>query len=110
MDHDKHNSGIVGFGGSANGADFKGLSVPNPRSVDSAAFSEGTEHDHDSPLGTPLNVKQAAELIGCSVWTVRQKLLPQGVPCFRSGPGSRLRFYRNQVVAWILKNQKERRN
>jgi phage terminase Nu1 subunit (DNA packaging protein) len=58
-------------------------------------------------LGEAMNVKQVARLIGCSAWTVRQKHLRQGLPCFRSGPSGRLTFYRNQVVAWILDRQKE---
>jgi phage terminase Nu1 subunit (DNA packaging protein) len=58
-------------------------------------------------LGEAMNVKQVAALIGCSAWTVRQKHLPRGLPCFRSGPSGRLTFYKNQVVAWILERQKE---
>jgi phage terminase Nu1 subunit (DNA packaging protein) len=58
-------------------------------------------------LGDAMNVKQVAALIGCSAWTVRQKHLPRGLPCFRSGPSGRLTFYKNQVVAWILERQKE---
>jgi hypothetical protein len=58
-------------------------------------------------LGEPLSVYDVARLIGCSAWTVRQKHLPQGLPCFRSGPSGRLTFYRNQVVAWILEKQKQ---
>lgn len=60
-------------------------------------------------LGEPMDVKQVARLIGCSDWTVRQKHLQQGLPCFRSGPSGRLTFYRNQVVAWILEKQKEQK-
>lgn len=57
-------------------------------------------------LGTPLTIRQVARLIGCSAWTVRQRHLPQGLPCFRSGPAGKLIFYRNQVIAWILRQQK----
>jgi phage terminase Nu1 subunit (DNA packaging protein) len=60
-------------------------------------------------LGEPMDVKQVARLIGCSAWTVRQKHLHQGLPCFRSGPSGRLTFYRNQVVDWILEKQKEQK-
>ena len=60
-------------------------------------------------LGEPLSVYEAAELIGCSAWTVRQKHLREGLPCFRSGPSGRLTFYRNQVVAWILEKQKQQK-
>jgi phage terminase Nu1 subunit (DNA packaging protein) len=60
-------------------------------------------------LGEPLGVYDAARLIGCSAWTVRQKHVRAGLPCFRSGPSGRLTFYRNQVVAWILEKQKEQK-
>jgi phage terminase Nu1 subunit (DNA packaging protein) len=60
-------------------------------------------------LGEPINVKQVAELIGCSAWTVRQKHVREGLPCFRSGPSGRMIFYRNQVTAWILEKQKEKK-
>ena len=58
-------------------------------------------------LGEAMDVKQVAELIGCSAWTVRQKHVKAGLPCFRTGPSGRMIFYRNQVTAWILKRQKE---
>jgi phage terminase Nu1 subunit (DNA packaging protein) len=58
-------------------------------------------------LGEAMNVKQVASLLGCSAWTVRQKHLRQGLPCFRTGPSGRLTFYRNQVVAWVLEKQKQ---
>src|SRR5438132_14227618 len=38
-----------------------------------------------SPLGPPLNIRQVASLIGCSPWSVRQTLIPRGLPHFRSG-------------------------
>jgi hypothetical protein len=60
-------------------------------------------------LGEPLSVYDAARLIGCSAWTVRQKHVRAGLPCFRSGPSGRMIFYRNQVVAWIRERQKEQK-
>ena len=60
-------------------------------------------------LGEAMDVKQVAELIGCSAWTVRQKHVKAGLPCFRSGPSGRMIFYRNQVTAWILEKQKEQK-
>jgi hypothetical protein len=60
-------------------------------------------------LGEPLSVYDAAQLIGCSAWTVRQKHVKKGLPCFRTGPSGRMIFYRNQVTAWILKRQKEQK-
>jgi hypothetical protein len=60
-------------------------------------------------LGEPVTIRQVAALIGCSVWSVRQRLIPQGLPHFRSGPGSKMVFYRNQVVAWVLARQNQRK-
>jgi excisionase family DNA binding protein len=57
-------------------------------------------------LGRPLNINQVAELIGCSSWTVRQRLIKKGLPFFRSGTSSKLIFYEAQVVAWIERQQK----
>jgi hypothetical protein len=56
-------------------------------------------------LGPPLDIKQAARLIGCSPWTVRQKLLPRGLPFFRSAASGKLIFYQAQVVRWIERQQ-----
>lgn len=57
------------------------------------------------PLGMPLSTREAARVIGCSVWTVRQTLMPLGLPHFRCG-GGRLLFYKNQIVRWIQNQQK----
>ena len=59
------------------------------------------------PLGEPLSIGEVARLIGCSAWTVRHRYLPQGLPHFRSGPMGKLVFYRNQVVQWILQQQRK---
>ena len=56
-------------------------------------------------LGRPLDIRQLAGLIGCSPWTVRQKLLPLGLPFFRSAASGKLIFYEVQVVRWIEKMQ-----
>jgi len=56
-------------------------------------------------LGRPLDIHQVAGLIGCSPWTVRQKLLPLGLPFFRSAASGKLIFYEVQVVRWIEKMQ-----
>jgi len=58
-----------------------------------------------SELGQPLCIKQAAELIGCSPWTVRQTLIPRGLPHFRFRASGRLIFYRDQVIRWIENQQ-----
>ena len=56
-------------------------------------------------LGPPLTIRQVASLIGCSVWTVRQRYLPAGLPHFRLGTSGKLMFYRNQVTHWVLRQQ-----
>lgn len=60
-------------------------------------------------LGEPMGIREVARLIGCSAWSVRQTLLPKGLPHWRSGPSGKLIFYRDQVVRWLLEQQNERR-
>jgi phage terminase Nu1 subunit (DNA packaging protein) len=72
-------------------------------------YSVDAKTTNETTLGEPLSVYDTARLIGCSAWTVRQKHVHQGLPCFRSGPAGRLTFYRNQIVAWILEKQKEQK-
>ncbi|MBV9762073.1 MAG: hypothetical protein JO340_16030 [Acidobacteriaceae bacterium] len=57
-------------------------------------------------LGSPLAIRDVAALIGCSVWTVRQKYLPLGLPHFRTGPTGKLLFYKTQVIRWLIGQQK----
>jgi hypothetical protein len=52
-----------------------------------------------------LGIGQVARLIGCSVWTVRQTLIPRGLPHFRFKSRGRLVFYHDQIVRWIEKEQ-----
>jgi hypothetical protein len=54
-----------------------------------------------------MDIRRAAAVIGCSPWTVGQKLIPMGLPCFRSGASGKLIFYLDQVVRWIETKQKE---
>jgi excisionase family DNA binding protein len=56
-------------------------------------------------LGPPLSIREVAELIGCSPWTVRQTLIPRGLPFFRSAASGKLIFYTNQVERWIESQQ-----
>jgi hypothetical protein len=60
-------------------------------------------------LGEPLAIGEVARLIGCSVWTVRQQCLRQGLPHFRASRSGRRIFYRNQVVRWLIERQNEGR-
>lgn len=69
----------------------------SPRQADTAS----------SELGPPMNIRQVAEMIGCSVWSVRQRLIPSGgLPHVRLAPRGRIVFYRKQVEAWLLRTQK----
>lgn len=68
--------------------------------------SEGG-HSLDS-LGDPMDIGQVAALLGCSAWTVRQRYLPQGLPHLRACASGKLVFFREQVVGWILKRQKQK--
>lgn len=58
------------------------------------------------PLGPPLSIQEVAALIGSSVWTVRQKYLPLGLPYFRTGATGKLFFYKHQVIRWLIRQQK----
>jgi hypothetical protein len=60
-------------------------------------------------LGKPLSVAEVAGLIGCSPWTVRQTLIPRGLPHFRFKANGRLVFYQDQVIRWIENQQQNRR-
>lgn len=60
---------------------------------------------HNSALGEALDIAEVAKLLGCSPWTVRQKYLRQGLPHIRTCVGGRFVFFREQVIAWILKRQ-----
>lgn len=64
------------------------------------------ESEPRAPLGDPMGVKEVAALIGCSPWTVKQALLPKGLPHFRSAANGKLIFYRQQVVRWLLRTQR----
>ena len=59
------------------------------------------------PLGAPLSIRGAANLIGCSPWTLRQRYLPAGLPHHRMTPNGKLIFYQNQVIRWLLMQQQK---
>src|SRR5277367_2128097 len=84
----------------------------DPKRTDSLAFEPSglgqcypQHYPHPEPMGTPLSTDEAARVIGCSTWTLRQKLLPRGLPHFRCG-GGRLIFYKNQIIRWVETQQK----
>jgi hypothetical protein len=56
-------------------------------------------------LGEPLTIAEVAAILGCSVWTVRQRYLPQGLPHLRATDGGKLVFFREQIIRWILERQ-----
>ena len=59
-----------------------------------------------SRLGPPMNIQHAATLLGCSTWTIRQRLIPMGLPYFQASPARKLIFYQNQIVHWMETHQK----
>jgi hypothetical protein len=59
-------------------------------------------------LGEPMDIGQVATLLGCSAWTVRQRYLRQGLPHLRACALGKLVFFREQVIGWILKRQKQK--
>lgn len=63
------------------------------------------ERQVDDPLGDALTIQEVADLLGCSVWTVRNRCLRRGLPYFRVGGAGKLVFYRAQVTRWILEQQ-----
>jgi hypothetical protein len=58
-------------------------------------------------LGEPMSIFDVASLLGCSIWTVRQKYLPHGLPHLRATATGKIVFFRQQVVDWILKQQRK---
>jgi len=56
-------------------------------------------------LGRPLSIREVSHLIGCSPWTVRQTLIPRGLPYLRFTASGRLTFFENQVNRWIENQQ-----
>lgn len=89
-----------------------GFSQSQPRAelpVALPAPQPGVKAAAEDPLGEPLTIREVARLLGCSVWTVRHRCFPQGLPYFRVAHTGKLMFYRNQVTQWVLARQQERR-
>ena len=61
--------------------------------------------DHGE-LGPPLTIDEVAAMLGCSVWTVRQRYMRDGLPSFRASRMGKLVFFRDQVIHWILNRQR----
>jgi hypothetical protein len=101
-----------GFGESAKGAeslDFPlvGLGQSCPQQYPHPAEPIHTAGSSGS-LGEPMDIGQVATLLGCSAWTIRQRYLPQGLPHLRACASGKLVFFREQVIGWILKRQKQK--
>jgi hypothetical protein len=62
----------------------------------------------EDELGEPMDIREVAILIGCSVWTIRQRYLPSGLPHFRLSSHGKLVFYRHQVIRWVLERQRQK--
>jgi hypothetical protein len=62
----------------------------------------------EDELGEPMDIREVAKLIGCSVWTVRQRYLPSGLPHLRFSRHGKLVFYRHQVIRWVLETQRQK--
>jgi len=95
-----HRGTLSGFGGSANGTETKTFAQ--------SEVEQSYPRHYPHPLGAPISIRQVAEVLGCSAWTVRQKFIPLGLPHLRSGPSGRLTFFSNQVVAWVLAHQQRK--
>lgn len=98
-----------GFPGTRNprkslGFEAKSLGQSCPQRYPYLAGDDGALTD---ALGDPLSIHAAAELIGCSAWTVRQRYLPAGLPHHRLTPNGKLIFYRNQVIRWLITRQQK---
>lgn len=91
------------------GISASGLGQNCPRQYPHLPMSPGpTGGSHwEAVLGDPLSIREVARLLGCSPWTVRQQHIPRGLPHFRSGPNGKLVFFRDQVITWILNQQKK---
>ncbi len=59
-------------------------------------------------LGPPISIRTVAAILGCSEWTVRQRLIPMGLPCLRLRPTGKLMFFHNQIVDWVLLRQRQK--
>ena len=106
---EEHKSGFGKRAKATENLDFSpvrvGQSCPQQYPYHSEAAAAAASAD---VLGQPMNIGQVAALLGCSVWTVRQRYMSSGLPHFRIGGTGKLVFYRNQIVCWILQKQKQK--
>jgi hypothetical protein len=89
------------FGKSANGAQSLGFGAVGR----GQSCPRHCPQPELSPLGDTMDIEDVAMLLGCSVWTVRQRYLPEGLPHLRASARGRFIFFREQVIDWILERQ-----
>jgi hypothetical protein len=94
----------VKFGENEEAQQFKGVWADQPRAELPVGKPVGYRPTED-PLGEALTIREVARLLGCSVWTVRNRHLRRGLPNFRIGGTGKLVFYRSQITRWILEQQ-----
>lgn len=97
-----------GFDSSTMSNDFKGFRPRDPGQNCPQEYPQGAERSgasSDAALGDPLDIREVAEFLGCSSWTVRHRYLREGLPHFRTASTGKLIFYRNQVIRWVLSKQ-----
>jgi hypothetical protein len=103
--------GVTETAKSADTLDFSTsrLGQRNPQHYPHGADAAAACPSATPPLGDPLSIHAVAELLGCSAWTVRQRYMPQGLPHLRACASGKLVFFREQVIAWILKRQQRQK-
>ena len=94
----------VKFPENAEAQQFKGVLADPPRAELPVGKPEA-DRSLDDPLGEALTIHEVSRLLGCSAWTVRNRHLRRGLPCFRIGGTGKLVFYRSQITHWILEQQ-----
>jgi hypothetical protein len=102
----KRERALSGFAESGNTLQIQGFSSTHYGQNYPQHYPQATDGGNE-PLGAPLSIREVAQLIGCSAWTVRQSYLPRGLPHLRAGPRSKLLFFRDQVIRWILQHQQK---
>lgn len=95
---DRHKSR---FGKDANSAEMQGI----PTMSLGQSYPRHCPHPELAPLGEPMDIEDVAQLLGCSIWTVRQRYLREGLPHIRASARGRFVFFREQVIAWTLERQ-----
>ena len=114
MNREREAEGLkYGFSGSAKASETlefspSGLGQRNPQHRPYPAEPVSDAAARPQPLGQPLTIHDVAELLGCSAWTVRQRYLRQGLPHLQARPRGKLVFFREQVIAWTLKRQRQK--